>query len=217
VNGTCNDYEVPVLIEVVKFSNGTEETAFIPSVVRLYLLDELQCSGIDTPSYPKGNLFPRPWETAPALARDPIKDWKLGGQGRTVPSVGPDQLPGQMIESGTQIVHAVPDDRAPFEVEDRRMIGSVYVHDLIRPYFGLESVGARVHKDVEAVIETIQVEPRSLDLDVYAVKRGWLPSPASLRSTHDLPLEKDGKETEGHPGNARGSGDTDTDPQGRVR
>jgi hypothetical protein len=116
----------------------------------------------------------------------------------------------QVIERTPSVVDEIAVDRAKFGVE---LESPAVVDDLPLPLKRIVLVPKfEAHFNIggDQLVQAFKVFGCPVDFG---------PNAGEIQIGHGLPLEEDDKETEGrtNTGNARGSGDTDSDPQGRVR
>jgi len=113
------------------------------------------------------------------------------GLGRGAPSVGDDQLHGKMVEGAPQIVDTVSRHESPPLVIGGRIISPVEV--LLSTFLDLgdETVGLVFKPLFKGFPQFLEMEVRSLDLDVDAVERGDLAPPLA---SHLVIWEEDAEE-----------------------
>jgi len=106
VHSLDGDEQVAVLVDVVEFAKFGQPVAYIPLLVRLYILDDLVRLRADTGNQ-EGN------SSQPALPSLPvwmIKDREIRSPVRR-PFVKHDELIRKVIEGAAEVVHAVPEDK----------------------------------------------------------------------------------------------------------
>src|SRR3984885_77144 len=115
IGGSGDQEQLPVLVDYVKLAEHPESFPnSIPSVVRLYRLNDLENIPADAPGYIQRLGSPRPDEAQDLAlgSRALSPDGELGVIGGPIPA-DPDKLTREVIHGGPEVVNAVPDDCGP--------------------------------------------------------------------------------------------------------
>lgn len=203
--------QVSVLVNVVEVPEQAQTMLEVPSVVRLYDLKSLPNVGRDAATDRWQRLLLEP---ADFFNRWLVEDRELSTRVRGAPR-NEDQLVGQMVERGSEIVNTIPDHRAEHALPRRRVVRAVDVSQSAVINLRGDELSFAWEQSSELRMDGLMVEFRSIYLDHDAVQRGWLPAPLF---DHDVLWEGDAEEERrrADTDNTSGRGDTDTDPSGRV-
>lgn len=206
--GRCD--ELSVFVEDVQVRQVVEDLPHavgLHSVVRLYLLDHAECFWGNATGNPQRLCTPYERDASGGLAGP---DGEVG-VGSWLASVGNNELPGQMIKGASEIVDTIPCNESPSVVVSRRMISPEDVLRSVVLDLGDESIGITFDSSIEIPLEFVEMDIRTLDLDVNAVERGDLPAPLA---THSLPLEEDAQaeRPQADTGNGAQRGSTSRNP-----
>jgi hypothetical protein len=165
INGLDRDEQVTMLVDIVKLTKFTQPTAYIPSLVRLYALDDPAGLCADTGDN-KGDLAPSALPVPPALP--PFAWWTIeDGESRTAARlllVAHDELIHKMIKSAAQVVYAVPEDQLGIWIENGWIMPPVQVLSCIVPYLTLEGIGVEIRDRADNFFQLVSVGFGSTDL-----------------------------------------------------
>ena len=177
VDSGCRDYEIPVLVKDVQLVDLVNTTRVIGSVVRLYRLDNGECSWWNFPT--NSEPVPLSWVREAfdnAFRGLPIADRELRAVIRKVP-LSNHQLPCEVIQGAPKGMDDFSDFCPPVDPHRRRVNCLVDVRSSLVVNFGSEYVELRVDDTFELSFEGAQLDLRSLDFDSDTVERGVLPFP----------------------------------------
>lgn len=177
------DQQMAMLVDVVEVAEFGKSAPYIPSLVRLYLLDDpidLCASSGEEGHLSQPVLPPLPWWA--------IMDREARLAARSLP-VEHNELVGKMVESTTKVVYTVPEDQLSFWANNGWILPPVEVFSSVIPYLTAEGVGVRPRKGLKDSFQIVSVGFGSTDLVTDPIE-GRL-----LAAFHGLALENDDERT----------------------
>lgn len=172
VNGGCRDYELPVLVKDVQGVDRPNALGIGSSVVRLYRLDQCECSwwNLSTDSEPASPFRIRELFDE-ALLRRPLASRKLRSVIGSFP-IDKNQLPSEVIERTSEGMNDLSDLSSPIDAHLRGIDCLIDMRTALVVNFWCEGIEITVNQSIEVAFESTHLDFRSLDLDADSVIRG---------------------------------------------